>query len=111
MTTLELTIIVKLKNHHRGKERAIHFKDLARNLDINSRELRRVVSGLVTSGVACIGSTSHDGYFYIDSKDELLHCYREMRSRGLKDLMRARGLMRSDVNDKQIEKLEQLVML
>jgi len=111
MTELELTITVYLKNHCRGKENAKHFKDLAEHFDLNERELRSIVSDLVTSGQACICSTSHDGYFYKSNNDELMHTYKELRSRGLKDLMRARGLLRADIKENQIEKLEQLVMM
>jgi hypothetical protein len=111
MTSLELTITNHLRTYHKGKANAIHFKDLARVLDINERELRSIVAELVTSGQACICSTSSNGYFYKSNNDELQHTYKELRSRGLKDLMRARGLLRADIKENQIERLEQLILI
>ena len=111
MTNLETEILYYIKTNHRGKANSITYKKLSLALDINSRLLRKTVSNLVNNGQARIGSSSKVGYFYIDTKDELLECYKEMRKRGLKTLVHARGLLRSDINDRQIEKPKQLELL
>ena len=111
MNNLELSIIVKLKNHHRGKDNAIHYKDLASALDINERELRDIVSNLVIDDKACIGSNSTDGYFYIETDEEYQHTRNEIMSR-IKKLARcAKGLRLSRAFDKQFDKPKQLNLL
>ena len=95
MNEFEYKILVHLKNHHRGSENAITFKNLSVELRINSRDLRSAVSDLVTRGEGCVCTDSINGYYYPLSYDEYFHCYKELRKRGLSDLKRARGLMKA----------------
>ena len=107
MTNLETEILYYIKTWHKGKANAITFKKLSLALDIGSRTLRKTVSGLVNSTDAFIGSSSKCGYFYIDNKDELMDCYKELRKKGLAELFRARRLLRNEVFENQPEKFEQ----
>jgi hypothetical protein len=110
MTEQELNIIVKLKNHHRGKERAIHFKELAINLRLNDRELRDTIANLITDHQIPIGS-SQEGYFYITNDDDYQLAHSELISRIKKLARRAKGMRLGYAKSKQYEEPKQLVML
>lgn len=101
MNELETKILVHIRNHHRGVENAITFKNLSVELQINSRDLRQAVSDLVTRGEGTIGSNSVSGYFYCVTDEEVKHCAAELFSRGSKDFSRAWGLIQSRNRDKQ----------
>jgi len=111
LNDLELKIIIRLRNHHRGKDNAIHYKELAIDLGINERELRDIVSNLVIDGKACIGSNCTEGYFYIVTDEEYQHTRNEIMSRIKKLAKRAKGLRLSRMFDKQLEEPKQLNLL
>ena len=105
MTELEHTILVHLKNHHRGSGNAITYKKLSLELGINSRELRYLVAEMVTDG-ALIAS-SQDGYFYIINDEEYQLAHDELISRIKKLSRRAKGLrigykLKQEVKPKQL---------
>jgi hypothetical protein len=112
MNSLELKIIVKLKNHHRGKDRAITYKQLAWLLGIEPRHLRSLVSEIIKSGQAPICSTSDSGYFFPENEDEFNHAQNEDLSR-IKELAKKhRGRRRAWTTYKeQYREVKQLVML
>lgn len=105
MNEVQEKILVHLKNHHRGAERAVTYKKLSLELKVNSRELRYCVAGLVTEG-ALIAS-SQDGYFYIVNDEEYQLAHDELISRIRKLSRRAKGLrigykLKQEIKPKQL---------
>ena len=92
MNDKEIEIAYKLKNYHRGRQRAITYKELAKVLRINERELRNVVALLVIKG-ELIGA-SQEGYFWITSEEEYQIARAEIISRISKLRLRLDGLER-----------------
>lgn len=105
MNELEQTIINHLKTYHYGKGRAITFKRLSAELEIGSRKLRKTVSELVKNRIACIGSTSTNGYFYIETEQEAAHCYNELRARAFDELTRSTGIIETFKRDQRLKRL------
>ena len=110
MQELEIKIVQRLKNRHKGKANAITYKLLAFNLDINERELRFIVSELVTHRQLPIAS-SQEGYWWIESEDEFKLAHAELISRIKKLSKRAKSLRLGYMKSRQEEKPKQLVML
>jgi len=94
MTYEEQTVLNHLKRWHLGRARAITYKNLARVLKMDSRTLRDIVARLVADHNALIASTSSDGYFYIQTEEELNHAKNEIISRVRKLAARKRGLVK-----------------
>lgn len=111
MTQIQHRLINYLKEYCFGKDRAITFRRLALKLDINSRELRRIVSDIVVNGIAPIGSNSKDGYFYISNEDEYGWAREELFSRIRKLSKRCKGLRISWSDEKEKAKPKQLDLL
>jgi len=58
-----------LKENHRGKDNAVHSRELEQRFSIDGRGLRRKINSLRQTGVPiCSGDT---GYYYADSADDL----------------------------------------
>jgi oligoribonuclease (3'-5' exoribonuclease) len=116
MNDLEIKIINELKYYHRGKGNAIHYKHLALTLNLNERELRNIVSGIIKSAKAplCSISSGDGGYFFPESEDEFNYSQAEDMSR-IKELAKKhRGRRIAWINymqEKQDYKPKQLVML
>ena len=89
---MEEQILNYIKRWHRGRQRAITYKELAKTLQINERELRNVIASLVTKGEP-IGA-SQEGYFWITSNDEYQIARAEIISRIEKLRLRIDGLER-----------------
>jgi hypothetical protein len=87
---MEEQILNYIKHFHRGRQRAITYKELAKVLRINERELRNVIASLVTKGEP-IGA-SQEGYFWITSNDEYQIARAEIISRIDKLRQRLNGL-------------------
>ena len=87
---MEEQILNYIKHFHRGRQRAITYKELAKVLRINERELRNVIALLVTKGEP-IGA-SQEGYFWITSNDEYQIARAEIISRIDKLRQRLNGL-------------------
>ena len=87
---MEEQILNYIKRWHRGRQRAITYKELAKVLKLNERELRNVVALLVTKGEP-IGA-SQEGYFWITSNDEYQIARAEIISRIEKLRLRLDGL-------------------
>lgn len=62
-------ICAYLQEHHTGKGRAIHSKDLQRLFLIDGRNLRRKISALRQDGYPICSDET--GYFYADNQKEI----------------------------------------
>jgi len=89
---MENQILDYIRRWHRGRQRAITYKELAKVLRINERELRNVVALLVIKG-ELIGA-SQEGYFWITSEEEYQIARAEIISRISKLRLRLDGLER-----------------
>lgn len=78
---------------HKGEQNAISYSNLSCVLDINSRQLRRIVSHLVTEHRVpiCSISAHGKGYFYAEKPEEFIHAYNELMSRSRKLALRAQS--------------------
>ena len=88
----EQEILDYIKRWHRGRQRAITYKELAKVLRINERELRSVIALLVIKG-ELIGA-SQEGYFWITCEDDYQIARAEIISRIDKLRQRLEGLER-----------------
>ena len=74
---------------HKGSNNAITTKSLARKVHLPEREVRRIISRLVTEQKCLIASSVHEpfGFYLIKSLDELKECLGQYYSRimALKD--------------------------
>jgi len=111
MNSKEIEIAYKLKNYHRGKGNAITYKNLAAVLDLNERELRNIVSDLVTYRQLPIATDSQAGYYWTATDDEYQHAYNEIMSRVKALAKRAKSLRIGYFKNKNVQKPEQLQML
>ena len=89
---MEEQILDYIKRWHMGRQRAITYKELAKTLQINERELRSVIALLVIKG-ELIGA-SQEGYFWITSEEEYQIARAEIISRIEKLRLRLDGLER-----------------
>jgi hypothetical protein len=103
-------IIYKLKNFHRGRKNSITYENLAFLLNLNERELRNIVSRLVSDYQVPIGS-SQEGYFYISNNQEFQLAYGELISRIKALARRAKGLRVGWLRERELEKPKQLQMI
>lgn len=62
-------ICIYLKEHHRGKAKAIHSQDLQRLFSIDGRNLRRKISSLRQDGFPIC--SDENGYYYADNQKEI----------------------------------------
>ncbi len=69
MTGIKEKVYHYLKNHHTGKERAIHSKELEDRFLLSGRSLRRVIGSLRLDGVAIC--SNENGYFYAGNQTEI----------------------------------------
>jgi len=111
MTQIQQKLINYLKEYCYSKENAITFRRLALRLDINSRELRRIVADIVINGIAPIGSNSKDGYFYISNEDEYIWARGELFSRIKKLSKRCKGLRISWTIEKEKIEFQQMELI
>ena len=110
MNSLETEIAYKLKNFHKGRGNAIHYKRLAIVLDINERIIRQIVADLITDKQLPIAS-SQEGYWWIDCEDEFKLAHSEIINRIKALSRRAKGLRIGYMKSRQEEKPRQLSMI
>jgi len=73
---------------------------LRRNENITPRRVRRIIESLIEQGEPII-STPHNpggGYSYGGAEGEAIQCYRRLRRKGVKILLRARRILRNERN-------------
>ena len=82
MKTQKNRILAILK-HHKGKVRAITASALSKKSHIPEREVRRIISELVTEGKLLIASSVHRpyGFYMIRNLHELKECLGQYYSR------------------------------
>ena len=75
--------VLEILRHHKGKSRAITASALSRKSHIPEREVRRVISELVTEGKLLIASSVHRpyGFYMIRNLHELKECLGQYYSR------------------------------
>ena len=68
---------------------------------IRARAIRRVIEDLIKQGHPIISSPNGPGgYCYGGAEGEALKCYKRLRRKGIKILIRARRIMRNERNRK-----------
>ena len=75
--------ILKILRSHQGSDNAITARALSKKLHIADREVRRIISELVTQEKVLIGSSVHEpyGFYIIRNIDELKECLGQYYSR------------------------------
>jgi len=75
--------ILAILKHHKGKRRAITASALSKKSHIPEREVRRIISELVTDGKLLIASSVHRpyGFYMIRNLHELKECLGQYYSR------------------------------
>ena len=75
---------------------------LRRNESITTRRVRQVIEELIKQGCPII-STPHEpgGYCWGGKENEALKCYRRLRKKGIKILLRARNVLRNSRRGQQ----------
>lgn len=106
----QILILNKLKQY-RGKANAVTYKNLSFLTGIGEREVRQIVSDLVTLGKYPIASTSDAGYYWICSDEEFARAHSELVSRIKKLSKRAKGLRIGYLRSKQEIKPRQLELV
>ena len=95
-------IIVDIIKPHKDFSNTINQHDIAaefmetRNEHITPRQVRRTIEELIEEGYPII-STPVDpgGYCWIGGPGEALECYKRLRKKGIKILIRARRILRN----------------
>lgn len=69
----------------------------ARNENMTSRQARRIIEELIEEGYPIISTPRHPnpGYCWGGADGEALECYRRLRRKGIKILLRARWTKRN----------------
>jgi len=73
---------------------------LRRNENITPRRVRRIIESLIEQGEPII-STPHQpngGYCYGGRENEAIECYKRLRRKGIRVLLRARRILRNERN-------------
>jgi len=72
---------------------------LRRNENITPRRVRRIIEELIEQGEPII-STPHSpgGYSYGGAEGEAIQCYKRLRRKGIRVLLRARRILRNERN-------------
>lgn len=86
MKTKELLNILQ-----KNKDRFFHSKELEKLLDINSKELRKIIHNLRVSSHPIISGLS--GYKYTTNKLEIINCYNSLRKRSKSIYYASEGLL------------------
>lgn len=110
MNEIEAKTYNFIKARCKGRHNAQTYKHIAFYLGINERELRDIVSRLVTDWQIPIGA-SQEGYWYIDNDDEYRLAHAELMSRVKALAKRAKGLRIGYIKSKQDIKPKQLTFV
>lgn len=78
-------VLNALASAHRGKANGIHADRLAAQLELEPRDLRKLISELRTEGIAIVG-TPETGYYVAETAEELDECCQFLRRRALHSL-------------------------
>ena len=75
--------VLAILRHHKGKDRAITASALSKKSHIPEREVRKIISGLVTGEKLLIASSVHGpyGFYMIRNLHELKECLGQYYSR------------------------------
>lgn len=110
MNEIETKTYNFIKIRCKGKYQAQTYKHIAFYLSINERELRDVVSRLITDYQIPIG-TSQEGYWYLDNDEEYRLAHAELISRIKALAKRAKGLRIGYIKSRQEVKPKQLTFV
>jgi len=110
MNEIEIKVKEYIKRKCYGKENSETYSHLAFYLNLNEREVRDIVSTLVTLYQAPIGS-SQQGYFYISNDEEFRLAHSELISRIKALAKRAKALRLGYARSKQEYKPRQMELL
>ena len=58
-----------LRNYHKGRQKAVHSKELEDRFSIKGRDLRRVISALRQDGIAIC--SNEKGYYFAENQKEI----------------------------------------
>jgi len=71
-----------------------------RGMEISPRKVRRIIEGLIKKGLPILSSPGglegSGGYCYGGSEGQALICYRRLRKKGIKIMVRARRILRNE---------------
>ncbi len=89
--------VLEILDRHRGKDKAIRVPDLAEQIDMDGRTVRKVVKHLVEFHHISIGSTPSGvaGYYMIRTADEAWEVFLSLRRRALSILRRATAFQKA----------------
>jgi len=83
-----------INQHQITKE--INVEWFGDNNELNARTVRRIIKDLIAEGEPIISSPKNPGgYCYIGADGEALECYKRLRRKGIKILIRARRILRN----------------
>ena len=88
----EQMIVDHIKRWCLGRENAKTFSHLGKALNFHEREFRKIISHIVNIHNELIGSTSKDGYFFINSEEEFKRVDDELTKRGTSAFRRRKKL-------------------
>ena len=102
MTNNIESTIISIIRPHTSFDNTINQYEIAerytmrRNEGIAPRRVRRIIEGLIEQGYPII-STPHNpgGYCYGGAENEALQCYKRLRRKALKEMLRARWTLRN----------------
>jgi len=100
------TILAIIKSRPNNLANAISQNDIAnefilrRNENITPRRVRRIIESLIEDGEPIISSprNGEGGYSYGGADGEAIECYKRLRRKGVKILLRARRILRNERN-------------
>lgn len=96
-------IIIDIIKPHKDFSDTINQHDIAdefmelRNEHMTPRRVRRIIEGLIEDGKPIISSprSGEGGYCWQGKEGEALQCYKRLRRKGIKILLRARNVLRN----------------
>lgn len=100
-TTIE-DIIINIIKPHKDFSNTINQHDIAaefieaRNENMTPRRVRNIIEELIEEGYPIISTPIHPGgYCWEGAEGEVLLCYKRLRRKGIKILIRARRILRN----------------
>lgn len=105
---LETGIAERLYEYHKGIRKSISNKRLADIFSLDERTLRRIITKLINECGVPIGSSSHNGIFFISTDEECDITNKELSSRIIEMARRRKNNKKNWKNYKNKEEIEQL---
>jgi len=99
--SVEETIIAIIKPHKSFSDTINQYEiaeryAMRRNENITPRKVRRIIEGLIEQGYPIISTPREPGgYCYGGAENEALQCYKRLRRKALKEMLRARWTLRN----------------